>query len=98
MARNPLSPAEVAARLAQRPAWELRGDRIQRSFRFADFAAAFDWMSRVAPVAERLDHHPEWRNVYDRVDVELTTHAAGGLTRLDFELAEAMDALAAEKS
>ena len=53
-------------------------------------------MARVAPLADRLDHHPEWRNVYDRVDVELTTHSAGGLTQLDFELAEAMDALAAE--
>ena len=96
MARTPLSPGEVSERLARMPAWELRGDRIARRFRFADFAAAFAWMARVAPVADRLDHHPEWRNVYDRVDVELTTHSAGGLTQLDFELAEAMDALAAE--
>ncbi len=96
MARNPLSPSEITESMATRPGWELRGDRIARSFRFEDFVAAFGWMTRVALVAERMNHHPEWRNVYAQVDVQLTTHDAGGLTRLDFELAAAMDGFAAE--
>ena len=65
-----------------------------RRFCFDDFVAAFGWMASVALVAERLNHHPEWRNVYATVEVELTTHDAGGLTPLDFELAAAMDRLA----
>jgi 4a-hydroxytetrahydrobiopterin dehydratase len=96
MARTALSPSEVTELLAARPGWELRGDRIARRFRFGDFVAAFGWMTRVALVAERLNHHPEWRNVYSQVDVQLTTHDAGGLTRLDFELAAAMDRFADE--
>ncbi len=94
MARTPLSPDEVAASLRERPAWEQRGERIARTFQFPDFVTAFAWMSHVALAAEKLDHHPEWRNVYGRVEVELTTHDAGGLTRLDFELAGVMDAFA----
>lgn len=95
MARSPLDEGEIAARLAERPGWERRGDRITRTFRFASFVEAFGWMTRVALVAEKLDHHPEWSNVYARVEVELTTHDAKGLTDLDFQLAEAMDTLAA---
>jgi 4a-hydroxytetrahydrobiopterin dehydratase len=94
--RAALSEARVRALLAERPGWELRGDRIARSFRFADFVAAFGWMASVALVAERLNHHPDWKNVYDRVEVELTTHDAGGLTERDFELAAAMDRLAGD--
>ena len=94
MARAALREARVRELLAQRPGWQLRGDRIARSFRCADFATAFGWMASVALVAERLNHHPDWKNVYDRVDVELTTHDAGGLTERDFELAAAMDRLA----
>ena len=94
MARAALTEARVRELLAQRPGWQLRENRIARSFRFADFAAAFGWMASVALVAERLNHHPDWKNVYDRVDVELTTHDAGGLTERDFELAAAMDRLA----
>jgi 4a-hydroxytetrahydrobiopterin dehydratase len=92
--RAALPEARVRALLADRPGWELRGDRIARSFRFGDFVAAFGWMASVALVAERLNHHPDWKNVYDRVEVELTTHDAGGLTERDFELAAAMDRLA----
>ena len=85
----------VQIALSERPDWEQHGDRITRTFQFADFATAFAWMSHVALAAEKLDHHPEWKNVYGRVEVELTTHDAGGLTRLDFELAAVMDAFAA---
>jgi len=67
-------------------------DAITRSFRFASFSAAFGWMTRVALAAEALDHHPEWFNVYNRVDVTLATHDAGGVTELDVRLARVMDA------
>ena len=66
-------------------------DALSKTFRFNGFAAAFDFMTKVAAEAERLDHHPEWTNVYDRVDVVLTTHSAGGVTDLDVRLARFMD-------
>lgn len=92
-----LSEAEVAAALAKAGGWALvdGGKAIGKSFRFADFGAAFGWMTQVALAAEKMDHHPEWRNVYNRVEVRLTTHTAGGLTGRDFALAAAMDRLAA---
>jgi 4a-hydroxytetrahydrobiopterin dehydratase len=95
MARTKLSEEAIAGRLAEREAWTRRGEAIGRSFRFADFVEAFGFMSSVALVAERMNHHPEWRNVYHTVEVLLSTHDAGGLTELDFELAAAMDRLAA---
>ncbi len=70
-------------------------DAIAKTFEFEDFNAAFGFMTRVALVAERLDHHPEWFNVYRTVAVTLSTHDAGGVTELDIELAEAMDRIAA---
>jgi 4a-hydroxytetrahydrobiopterin dehydratase len=69
-------------------------DAITRTFKFKDFNAAFGFMTRAALVAERMNHHPEWCNVWNRVDVTLSTHAAGGLTELDIKLAEALDRLA----
>ncbi|MDE2335272.1 MAG: 4a-hydroxytetrahydrobiopterin dehydratase [Rhodospirillales bacterium] len=77
------------------PAWELveGRDAIARSFRFADFSTAFAFMTRVALLAEKLDHHPEWSNVYNRVDIVLSTHDARGLTERDLELALAIDRL-----
>ena len=69
-------------------------DAIARSFRFGDFSAAFGFMTRVALIAERMDHHPEWSNVYDRVEIVLTTHAAKGLSERDTAMARAIDALA----
>jgi 4a-hydroxytetrahydrobiopterin dehydratase len=69
-------------------------DAITRTFKFKDFNAAFGFMTRAALVAERMNHHPEWCNVWNRVDVTLSTHAAGGLTELDIKLAEAMNRLA----
>ncbi len=69
-------------------------DAITKRFKFADFNAAFAFMTRVALVAEKMDHHPEWSNVWNRVDVTLTTHDAGGLTQRDITLAEAMDRFA----
>ena len=69
-------------------------DALTKTFTFADFNAAFGWMARVALVAEKMDHHPEWFNVYRTVTVTLSTHDAGGLTGLDVALAQAMDRMA----
>jgi 4a-hydroxytetrahydrobiopterin dehydratase len=92
-----LSTADRAAALGSLAQWrEVEGrNAISRRFVFADFNQAFGWMTRVALVAEKLDHHPEWSNVYKTVDVTLTTHDAGGVTRLDIALASAMERLAA---
>ncbi len=81
--------------LASIRAWQevANRDAITRQFRFKDFNAAFGFMARAALVAEKADHHPEWFNVYNRVDVTLSTHDAGGLTDKDIALARAMDAI-----
>ena len=88
----------AAAALAELPGWSAAEgrDALTRSFRFATFSAAFGWMTRAALAAERLDHHPEWFNVYNRVEVTLATHDAGGVTELDVRLAKLMDAAYAE--
>lgn len=89
-----LVDAEIADRLASLAGWSLAGAKLRREFLFRDFSEAFGFMARVALVAEKLDHHPDWSNVWNRVTVELWTHDAGGLTELDFELARAMNKLA----
>jgi len=66
-------------------------DAIEKEFKFRDFSAAFGWMAQIATVAEKMDHHPEWFNVYNRVKVVLSTHDADGLTELDMQLAAQMD-------
>lgn len=95
MAEKLAGEARKAA-LARLSGWsEVEGrDAIAKTFTFKDFNAAFGFMTRVALVAEKLDHHPEWSNVYKTVNVTLATHDAGGLTGLDLELAQAMDRLA----
>ena len=74
--------------------WQLQEDSLHTQWKFKNFLQAMAFMNAVAEVAERMNHHPEWSNVYNRVNVRLTTHDAGGLTALDFELAQAMDSLA----
>jgi len=74
--------------------WKLQDGKLHRELRFADFVAAFGFMAQVALVAESLDHHPEWSNVYNRVRIDLTTHDAGGITELDVKLARRVDAIA----
>ena len=91
---NKLDPHEAASRLAGWSAVEGR-EAIKKTFHFADFNAAFGWMCRVAMIAERSDHHPEWFNVYNRVDVVLATHDAGGVTAKDLALGRFMDSAAA---
>lgn len=89
-----LEDHEIAARLVGLGAWRLAEGKLRREFRFADFVDAFGFMTRAALVAEAMNHHPEWFNVYNRVVVELTTHDAGGISDRDFELAAALDRLA----
>lgn len=93
----PLSLEERAPLLAALPGWRLVEDRdaIYKRFTFADFNAAFAFMTRVALAAEKADHHPEWFNVYNRVDVTLSTHDANGLTRRDTDLAGFIERAAA---
>ena len=87
--------AEALAELAARGWAKVEGrDAIRKEFRFKTFNQAFGWMSRVALYAEKLNHHPEWSNVYNRVEVILTTHDAGGLSALDIKLAKLMDGAA----
>ncbi|HEY5411892.1 MAG TPA: 4a-hydroxytetrahydrobiopterin dehydratase [Caulobacteraceae bacterium] len=94
MTRPQKMPVQDA--LAQLPGWAAASGReaIRKSFRFEDFNQAFGFMTRMALAAEKLDHHPEWFNVYNRLDVTLATHDAGGVTELDVELARLMDAAA----
>ena len=94
---------DVAEALKGLPAWKKADDErpaIARSLTFADFNAAFGFMTRVALMADKMDHHPEWSNVYNRVEVLLTTHDAGGVTELDIKMAcfidEAATALGGE--
>jgi len=89
-----LETAEIEAQLANLAGWALEGGKLHREFRFANFVEAFGFMTSVALVAEKMDHHPEWSNVYSTVVVDLTTHDAGGITELDLTLASAMNAVA----
>ena len=91
-----LTKAELSTALAELPGWSETPGReaIQRTFTFTDFNEAFGFMTRAALVAEKSDHHPEWRNVYKTVEVVLTTHEAKGLTVRDVALARAMNAIA----
>ena len=93
-----LTDEERGAALAPLTEWErVEGrDAITRSYKFKDFNEAFGWMTRVAMVAEKMDHHPEWANVYNSVKVTLSTHDAGGITQLDVNLAIIMDMIATD--
>jgi 4a-hydroxytetrahydrobiopterin dehydratase len=86
-----LTEAEITAALPGVPGWTRNGDGIERQYKFADFTQAFGFMARVALLAEKADHHPEWSNVYNKVDIRLTTHDAGGISARDFALARAID-------
>ena len=93
-----LDEGERAAALAELPQWahDTARDGLRRRFTFVDFAEAFAFMTRVAILADKADHHPEWSNVYNRVDVLLTTHDAGGLSARDVALARAIDGFAGD--
>lgn len=94
MAIELLDEVRLGQALDGLPGWQLCDGKLRREFLFADFVSAFGFMSQAALVAERMNHHPEWCNVYRRVQVALTTHEAGGVTQRDLDLAAAMDRLA----
>ena len=94
MARAVLGEDELEQALRGLEDWSIESGKLHKEFRFADFNEAFGFMSRAALRAEAMNHHPEWFNVYSRVVVDLVTHDAGGITRLDFELALAMNGFA----
>ena len=87
MGAQKLTEQEIAAALARLPGWTLRNAKLHREFTCRDFVHAFGCMTSVALVAEAMNHHPEWSNVWNRVVVDLTTHSAGGVSKLDVELA-----------
>ncbi len=84
---------ELTAAQQQLPDWNFSPASLERQFKFVDFVAAFGFMSRVALLAERMNHHPEWSNVYNRVDIRLTSHDAGGITARDTKLATQINEL-----
>lgn len=88
-----MDDAALEEHMTTLPGWERRSDRLVRTFQFPDFVQAFGWMSSMALVAESMNHHPEWRNVYGKVEVELSTHEAGGITERDVRLAAEMNRL-----
>ena len=89
-----LGEAEQQKRLGDVPGWTIDNGELVRTFTFSDFVAAFGFMASAALVAEKMNHHPDWSNVYNRVSVRLTTHEVDGLSKLDFELAAKMSDLA----
>jgi 4a-hydroxytetrahydrobiopterin dehydratase len=92
-----LTDAEIAARLKVLPGWSLEGGKLHKAYAFKDFVEAWGFMSAVALVAESMGHHPEWSNVWSRVTVDLTTHDAGGISALDFDLAARMEGIAGRR-
>jgi 4a-hydroxytetrahydrobiopterin dehydratase len=94
MAAKKLGDGEIQERMAKVPKWRVVGDRLHREFQFKDFVRAFGFMSSVALLAEKANHHPDWTNAYGKVVIDLISHDAGGLTQRDFDLAMAIDALA----
>jgi 4a-hydroxytetrahydrobiopterin dehydratase len=94
MSPSPVSPEALQAHLAAHPKWTLVDGKLHRELRFPSFIEAFGFMTRAALVAQSMDHHPEWSNVYGTVVIDLTTHSAGGITENDLELSNALDELA----
>ena len=92
--RRKLSEAEAQTELLKLKGWTIEAGKLHKVFQFQNFVAAFGFMSKVALLAERMNHHPDWQNVYNRVTVALNTHDLGGLSTFDFELAREMDELA----
>lgn len=93
-----LSDDAITTALSDLPGWKLASGKLHREYEFADFVTAFGFMTSVALVAQGMDHHPEWFNVWNKVRVDLATHDADGITELDVKLARAMEALAARQT
>lgn len=93
MAVKKLADAEIQQRLAQVDGWTVQDGKLHKEFQFDTFVTAFGFMTQLALIAESMNHHPEWFNVYNRVTIDLMTHDAGGISDLDFEWASRADAL-----
>lgn len=89
-----LTDAEISAATKQLPGWSVKDGKLHREYKFPDFGFAMGFVAAAAPAIERLNHHPEWANVYNRVTVDLTTHDAGGITQKDCELAALLESIA----
>ena len=94
MTREKLTGEDLDAQLLGLPTWIVKNEKLHREYKFPDFALAMGFMAAAAIRIEKLDHHPEWFNVYNRVSIDLTTHDAGGITRRDIELARLLEDIA----
>jgi 4a-hydroxytetrahydrobiopterin dehydratase len=90
---NVLTDAEISSRLAPLAGWNVQDGKLHRAYKFRGFEQAIDFMVAAAPGIAKMDHHPEWANVYNRVTVDLSTHSAGGITQKDFDLAGLLEGL-----
>lgn len=96
--RHRMTDSEINDAIGALPGWRVENSKLRREYRFADFVHAFGFMATAAIAIEKMNHHPEWFNVYNRVTVDLTTHDAGGISPKDFELARLLDSIAAKLS
>lgn len=94
MARKKLTDSEIQKNLEKLNGWTVENGKLHKEFQFDNFVTAFGFMTQLALIAESMNHHPEWFNVYNRVTIDMSTHDAGGITELDFKFAEHADALA----
>ncbi len=92
--RTKLSSSEISEALVELHGWSLHNGKLHREYQFSGFPEAFGFMATAAPTIQKMDHHPEWSNVYNRVTVDLSTHDVGGITKLDFELALLLEGIA----
>jgi len=93
-----LSDTEISSAVAALPGWTVQNAKLHREYKFPDFPHAFGFMATAAPQIEKMNHHPEWFNVYNRVVVDLTTHDAGGITQRDVDLAKLLESIAGKLS
>lgn len=96
MAAKKLTDAQIQENLTQVDGWTIENGKLHKEFQFDNFVSAFGFMTQLALVAESLNHHPEWFNVYNRVTIDLTTHDAGGISDLDFQWAKQADTISGE--
>ena len=89
-----MNESDIAARVQRLPEWSVKDGKLHREYKFPNFPHAFGFMATAAPSIEKMDHHPEWFNVYNRVTVDLNTHSAGGITQKDFDLAALLEGIA----
>lgn len=94
MARTKLTDEQVSAALTSLPGWTVQDGKLHREYKFADFIHAFGFMATAAIAIEKMNHHPEWFNVWNKVNIDLSTHDAGGITEMDVKLASTLEAIA----